>query len=272
MQNASREVRYGVWLQNGYALSVEQVVAFGVEAEKAGWGGVFVSDEPSNYSDPWTALAAIAAQTERIRLGTWVTPVPNNLPWRLAHILASLDHISGGRVILGTGLGTPYEYKAFGGSYDARALGRKYDEALEIITRLWSGEAVSLSGEFFTLKDAKLAVTPVQTPRIPILMACWWPHKKPFRRAARWDGMMPYWPALTSEGQGPQGEEATGSIEEELQDLLAYYHQLTDEPGEIVLPYRPDEGYLDLCKELGATWMLVTDVQEVEEIRQGPPG
>jgi len=78
MQNESREIRYGVWLQNGYALSVEQVVAFGVEAEKAGWGGVFVSDEPSNYSDPWTALAAIAAQTERIRLGTWVTPVCNS--------------------------------------------------------------------------------------------------------------------------------------------------------------------------------------------------
>jgi len=271
MQNESSRIRYGVWLQNGAVLSVKKVVEFAVEAENAGWDGVFVSDEPSGYSDPWTVLAAIAVQTERIRIGTWITPIPNNLPWRLAQILASLDQLSNGRVILGAGLGTPYEYKAFVGSYDAKALGRKYDEALEIITRLWRGESVSFSGEFFTLDEAKLVITPVQKPRIPILMACWWPHKKPFRRATRWDGIMPYWPALMSQGTGPQGEQQTGSVEDELRDLLTYYHQLTDKPGEIFLEYRPDESYRDLCKQLGATWMLVTSIRELDGIRQGPP-
>jgi alkanesulfonate monooxygenase SsuD/methylene tetrahydromethanopterin reductase-like flavin-dependent oxidoreductase (luciferase family) len=48
------------------------------------------------YSDPWTALAAIAVKTERIRIGTWITPIPNKLPWRFAHITASLDQLSAG--------------------------------------------------------------------------------------------------------------------------------------------------------------------------------
>lgn len=271
MKNEMRDMNHGVWLQNGAALSVKEVVDFAVEAEQAGWDGVFVSDEPSGYSDPWTVLGAIAAKTTRIRLGTWITPVPNNLPWRLAQIAATLDQLSDGRVILGVGLGTPYEYEAFYGAYDAKGLGRKYDEALEIMTRLWRGEPVTYSGEFFTLNDAQLAVTPVQKPRIPILLACWWPNKKPFRRAARWDGMMPAWPAVVPQGAGPQGEKKTGSVEAELQELVAYYQQFTDEPGEILLPDRPDERYRELCQQLGATWMLGMDIQTLDDIRQGPP-
>lgn len=271
MQDELKHISYGAWLQNGSALGVKEVVDAAVEAEKAGWDGVFVSDELSGFSDPWTVLAAIAAKTTRIRLGTWITPVPNNLPWRLAQILASLDQLSDGRVILGVGLGTPHEYEAFCGSYDPKALGRRYDETLEIMTQLWQGDPVSFSGEFFTLNDAKLAITPVQKPRIPIMMACWWPNKKPFRRAARWDGIMPYWPALMSQGTGPQGEKKTGSGEDELRDLVAYYRQLTDEPGEILLPDRQDASYRDLCKQLGATWMLGMGIQSIDDIRHGPP-
>jgi alkanesulfonate monooxygenase SsuD/methylene tetrahydromethanopterin reductase-like flavin-dependent oxidoreductase (luciferase family) len=82
MQIESRHIHYGAWLQNGSILSVKEVVEFAVEAENAGWEGVFVSNELSGYSDPWTVLAAIAVQTERIRIGTWITPIPNNLPSR----------------------------------------------------------------------------------------------------------------------------------------------------------------------------------------------
>jgi hypothetical protein len=271
MQDELKRIKHGAWLRNGYSLTVKEVVEFAVEAEKAKWDGVFVSDELSGSSDPWTVLAAIAVKTTRVRIGTWITPAPNHLPWRLAQILASLDQLSDGRVILGVGLGTPHEYEAFTGSYDPKALARKYDESLEIMTQLWQGEPVSFSGEFFTLREAQIAITPVQKPRIPILLGGWWPNKKPFRRAARWDGIMPYWPALMSQGTGPQGEEKTGSVEDELRELIAYYRQFTDEPGEILLPDRPDESYRDLCKSLGVTWMLGMETQTLDDIRQGPP-
>jgi alkanesulfonate monooxygenase SsuD/methylene tetrahydromethanopterin reductase-like flavin-dependent oxidoreductase (luciferase family) len=268
-----QDMQYGVWLRNGLDLSVKQVVAYAIEAEAAGWDGVFVSDSMSaseGYSDPWTVLAAIAVETERIRIGTWITPIPNKLPWRFAHITASLDRLSDGRLILGVGLGVPEEYRQFGGSYNPKALGRIYDEALDIITGLWTGEPFSYSGEFFRVNEGVLPVTPVQTPRIPLWMAAWWPHKKPFRRAAQWDGIMPSWPALFGGSTGPQGERATGSLEEELRALLTYYDGLRDDPGEVLLPDRPDEGYRDLCKELGATWLLNLDL-DIEGIRQGPP-
>jgi len=269
----TNQIKHGISLQNGIDFDVKETVECAVEAENAGWDGVFVSDAPSwGYSDPWTVLAAIAARTNRIQIGTWLTPIPLDLPWRTAHILASLDQLSNGRVILGAGLGTPSEYEMFTGSYEPKELGAKYDEALEIITGLWRGKPFSFSGEFFTIKDAKLAVQPIQQPRIPIVMGCWWPNKKPLRRAARWDGIMPYWPALLNEGTGPQGEEKSGSIEEELGELLGFYLELTENPGEIILPDRPnDSSYRELCIELGTTWFLSTHIKSLDGIRQGIP-
>jgi alkanesulfonate monooxygenase SsuD/methylene tetrahydromethanopterin reductase-like flavin-dependent oxidoreductase (luciferase family) len=273
MTSLDKKIKHGLSIQNGIDFNVREVVECAVEAEAAGWDGIFVSDAPSwGYSDPWTVLAAIAVKTNRIRLGTWITPIPLDLPWRVAHALASLDQLSNGRVLLGAGLGTPSEYKMFTGSYDAKELGRKYDEALEIITGLWKGEPYSFSGEFFNMDNAKLPVLPVQQPRIPIILGCWWPNKKPFRRAANWDGIMPYWPSLYKEGKGPQGEERTGTIEQELQDLLKYYSEVSKKPGEIILPYISDnKSYLDLCIDLGVTWFMTTTVRDIESIRKGPP-
>jgi len=268
----SKKIKYGLWLQNGIDFNVQETVECAVVAEKAGWDGVFVSDAPSwGYSDPWTVLAAIAAGTKRIRIGTWITPIPIDLPWRIAHTLASLDQIANGRLILGTGLGTPSEYEMFSRKYNSKELGRKYDESLEIITGLWTGEPFSFSGEFHTIKDAKLSVQPVQQPRIPIVMGCWWPNKKPFQRAAKWDGIMPNWPALLKSGNGPQGEERTGSLEGELRDLLDYYSSLTSDPGEIILPDQPNNSsYRELCKEVGATWLLSTNIKDIKGIQKGP--
>lgn len=269
--NGNVDVRYGLVLWPGERQGVTDVVNLAVSAEKAGWDGVFVPDELSGVgADPWTILAAVAARTTRIRLGTWITPVPHQQPWRVAYSAAGVDRLSGGRLILGTGLGAPSEHMTFGGSYVPHELGRKYDEALEIIVGLWSGQPISYQGEFFTLRDAQLAVTPVQEPRVPIVMGCWWPNKKPFIRAARWDGIMPYWPALLSAGVGPQGERPTTGIEEELVALMEYYHSLVDQPGEVFLPDRPDPAYRQLCVDLGATWLLTTQAGEPHDIEQGP--
>lgn len=264
-------MRYGIVLWTGTRLGVDEAVDLGVAAEKAGWDGVFVPDELSaGYSDPWTVLAAVAARTTQIRLGTWITPLPTQQPWRVAHSAAAVDRISGGRLILGTGLGAPKEHSTFSGSYDPSELGRRYDEALDVVVGLWSGEPFSYSGEFFTVEDVVLGVTPVQEPRVPIVMGCWWPNKKPFRRAAQWDGIMPFWPALLRDGDGPQGEQASGTVEDELRALIDYYVGLTDDPGEIIVPDRPDDRYRELADELGVTWLLSTGLADPDEIRRGP--
>lgn len=265
-------MKHAVWLKSGYSLDVHDSLDFAVEAEEAGWDGVFVADSIwEGYADPWTVLTGIALRTERITIGTWVTPIPHRVPWWLAHTLASLDQLADGRVLLGAGLGAPPEYEMFGSPLDLKALGRKYDESLEIITGLWRGQPYSFDGEFFTIKEARLPITPVQQPRIPILMGCWWPNKKPFRRAAKWDGIMPAWPALLRTGTGPQGEKPTGSVEEELRDLLTYYYDLTDEPGEVFLPDRADDHYRQVCEELGATWLFAMNIDSVDQLREGPP-
>lgn len=264
-------VRYGIVLWTGNHHGVSEAVALGIAADKAGWDGVFVPDELSaGYADPWAVLSAVAQETTRIRLGTWITPLPHQQPWRVAHSAAAVDRLSAGRLMLGVGLGAPAEHNTFGGWYEPRMLGRRYDEALEVIVGLWSGQPFSYTGEFFHLDNAILAVTPVQEPRIPILMGCWWPNKKPFQRAAQWDGIMPFWPSLLQDGPGPQGEEATGDIEEELQALMAYYHSLVDDPGEVVIPDRPESRYRRLAVEVGATWLLTTNTTNRAEIEHGP--
>ena len=172
---------------------------------------------------------------------------------------------------LGVGLGTPDEYKTFEGSYKPKQLGRKYDEALAIITQLWTGEAVTFSGEFFTVEGAKLSVLPIQSPRIPIVMGCWWPHKKPFCRAANWDGIMPAWPAMYPDLLGPQGERATDTYEGELRALVSYYRGLTDgKPGEIILPVGQENLRFNLYHELGVTWLIDMEIEGIEDVSRGP--
>lgn len=276
------DVSYGLWLKNTAQVDTIAVVECAVAAENAGWDGVFLSDSISGgYTDPWTLLAGIATRTEDLQLGTWITPIPRRQPWQLAHNLATLDRLSNGRVLLGGGLGTPSEHTSIGRPSDSGQLGPKYDEALEIISGLWRGEVFSYDGDYFFVDDLELAQSPVQQPRIPIVLGGWWPNKKPFQRGARWDGIMPNWPAMTESGEGPQGEQATGSLIEELRDMMEYYHGLTDKTGEIVLPLSPPEAppeYIDTCIELGATWLLATDSfepgkdeQNMARIRDGPP-
>lgn len=280
--NRNSDVAYGLWLKNTAPVDVADLVEYAITAEDAGWDGVFLSDSITwGYTDPWTCLAGIATRTESLRLGTWITPIPRRQPWQLAHNLATLDHLSDGRVLLGGGLGTPSEHTTFESEPTTENLGEKYDEALDIIDGLWQGDSFSYRGDHYSVDELELANPPKQDPRIPFVLGGWWPNKKPFQRAARWDGIMPNWPAMTEAGEGPQGEQATGTVEEELRDMLEYYHGLTDEPGEIVLPLEPagaSEPYRDTCKELGVTWFLDTNSfepeeyeQNIERIHEGPP-
>lgn len=268
-------MKHGVWAMNYPVVrTMSEVVEFAVVAEQAGWDGVFVSDSITDgATDPWVTLGAIAARTERVTLGTWISAPATYQPWRLALAAASLDQLSQGRLMLGVGLGVGADFGRFGDDSSPRDRARRYDEALEVIALLWSGERVSFEGEFFRLDDVTLPIVPRQAPRIPIAIAGWWPNERPFRRAARWDGTMPYWPALLQGAVGPEGQTSSGTIDGELRDLMALYREAADEVGEVVIPRqeRDDAGYRSLAEELGATWLLTAYRMDLDELRQGPP-
>jgi alkanesulfonate monooxygenase SsuD/methylene tetrahydromethanopterin reductase-like flavin-dependent oxidoreductase (luciferase family) len=190
-----------------YALNVPNFGAFADaralaqlarEAEEAGWDGFFLWDHiggwPDPTADPWVALAAMAMTTSRITLGPLVTPLPRRRPWKVARETTTLDHLSNGRLILGVGIGDDaigHEYSAYGENGDKRLHGEMLDEALDVLTGLWGGEAFSYHGAHYTINDVQYLPAPVQRPRIPIWIAATWPHKRPLRRAARWDGLCP---------------------------------------------------------------------------------
>lgn len=176
-------------------------MVFALAAEDAGWDGVFLADhlafphdryegpEAMDFHDPWITMAGIATRAEELKLASLITPIPRRQPWQLARNLATLDRLSQGRLLLGTGLGIPAtNYTPFGRQDDRVTLGQRYDEALEVIDGLWRGEPLNYDGEHFTIDDAALLPAPVQEPRIPIVAGGVWPNKTPIRRSARWMG------------------------------------------------------------------------------------
>jgi probable F420-dependent oxidoreductase len=190
-------VKYGIYLPNFGPFGDAQALAdLARDAEQAGWDGFFLWDhitwEHQPVVDPWVGLAAVAMRTERIRIGTTVTPLPRRRPWKLAREAVSLDHLSGGRLILGVGIGAGrLEWDDLGEETDPKTRGAMLDEALEVLVGLWSGEPFSYEGEFYHLSKAQFLPKPVQSPRIPIWVGGVWPNKPPFRRAAHWDGVYP---------------------------------------------------------------------------------
>ena len=172
------------------------LASLAAEAEEAGWDGFFVWDHMAMWwnrsvpvADTWVCLTAIALATTRIRLGPLVTPVPRRHPWKLARETATLDRLSGGRLILGVGSGSgPNEFECFGEVAPLRRRAEMLDEGLEVLAGLWSGATFSHDGDHYRVEEAQFAPTPLQTPRIPIWVAVAWPRRGPIRRALRWDG------------------------------------------------------------------------------------
>ena len=201
------------------------------EADQAGWDGYFVWDvllgEPGEFQpvlDPWVILSAVAIVTERVRLGAFMTPMPQRRPWILARQAASVDQLSAGRLIFGTGLGfRPDEFDLFGEESAASTRAAKLDEGLALIDRFWGGEAVHHHGSQFTVGGARLLPRPRQRPRIPIWTAAGWPRRAPVRRAARWDGLY-----LMTENQ-QTGEYLSPSEVAEAATLVAA-HRVSTEP------------------------------------------
>jgi len=192
-------VRYGWVLPYGDARTAADLA---VLAEEHGWDALFVW-EPVWGIDAWVALAAAAVRTERIRLGTMLTPLPRRRPWDVASQAATLDNLSGGRVILSVGLGAPDDrWWLFEEDPGRQVRAERLDEGLELLTLLWSGDPASFEGRHYRARPAERLVPPppVQRPRVPIWVVGAWPRPRSMRRAARWDGWLPY--HLPREGPG----------------------------------------------------------------------
>jgi alkanesulfonate monooxygenase SsuD/methylene tetrahydromethanopterin reductase-like flavin-dependent oxidoreductase (luciferase family) len=195
-------MRFGVYVPNfGSYADPRSVLQLALAAEQAGWDGFFMwdhmifrRDDPVEILDPWLILAAIAAQTQRIALGPLVTPLARRRPWKVAREAVALDRISRGRAILGVGLGADgAEFSAFNEDPDARTRAAKLNEALELIVRFWAGDTVYHSGTHYRVDGVRLSPGPLQVPRIPIWVGARWPavSDRPYRRAARYDGVFP---------------------------------------------------------------------------------
>jgi alkanesulfonate monooxygenase SsuD/methylene tetrahydromethanopterin reductase-like flavin-dependent oxidoreductase (luciferase family) len=253
-------MNFGIYLPNFGPYGDPKVLAdLARDAENAGWDGFFIWDHISGWElpmvDPWVALAAIAIQTHSIRIGTTVTPLPRRRPWKAARETVSIDHLSGGRLILSVGIGGgDGEWADLGEEPDLKNRGEMLDEALEILVGLWSGEPFSFEGKYYQIKNTRFTPHPLQTPRIPIWVGGNWPYKKPLRRAAKWDGAFPLIYA-------DENDEELSRLEETVQYLRK--QQINEEIFEIIVmgvTPDPDSKYsLELVQQrakLGATWWL----------------
>jgi hypothetical protein len=259
---------------------VHAAVAFGLEAERAGWDGFFVWDSVWG-TDPWVTLAAVAVQTERVRLGTMLTPVSRRRPWKLAGETSTLDQLSRGRVILAVGLGAPDTgFEQFGEETDRKVRAELMDEGLAIVDGLWRGQPFNFDGKHYHVKETTFHVPapPVQQPRIPVWVVGAWPREKSMRRVLRWDGLLPN----KINADGSHGHASPDDIRE----MKAYIdqHRALDTPFDIVVegetPGDDPAGTAAIIRpfaEAGATWWLeaiwtAPSLDPVRaRLRQGPP-
>ena len=278
-------MKYGFIYPGGDALDAASVAQ---AAEEAGWDGFFVW-EPVWGVDAWVSLTAAAMRTERIRLGTMITPLSRCRPWKLASETATLDRLSNGRVILSVGLGAiDTGFVQFGEQTDRKIRAELVDEGLEILTGLWKGQPFHFSGKHYHITETEFfpPAPPIQTPRIPIWVVGLWPSHKSMARVARYDGLLPY-------QRNPDGSPAE-ITPDAIRQMKAYLEERRQStiPLDIVIeagetPAPGSQAAIEKAhalEEAGATWWLDSmwdacktmwqpDTQSLilRRVEQGPP-
>ena len=273
-------LRYGVVIPTGRP---REVAGLARELEDAGWDGAFYWDgiaigEMDTY-DPWVVMAAMAMRTERVRIGAMLTPPARRRPWKLARETMTLDHLSGGRLVLPVGLGATDDggFSKVGEPTDRKTRARRLDESLEILTGLWSGEPFSYAGEHYRLEEMTFRPPTVQRPRVPIWVVGAWPSERSMGRALRYDGV------LAAAAGGSAG--SPGVTPETIREIKKYAERNGRGDLDIVwegqTPGEDPEAAASIVRpyaEAGATWWIEsswTPPNAPEDlrrrIRQGPP-
>ncbi len=289
-------MKFGLTMPNWAGSPDARVLAdLAAEAEAAGWHGFFIWDHVFHefpVLDPWVALTAVALRTTHIHLGALVTPIARRRPIKLARETVTLDHLSGGRLIVGVGIGDgPWEWDYLGEEPSHKVRGDMLDEGLALLDACWQDGRLRHHGPHYRAAftdeaDGDLLFYPgsCQQPRIPVWVAGTWPNKRPFRRAAQWDGVFPL-----KVGFGPL-------TPAEVTDLTAYIrqHRTGGEPFDVVVSgWSPGDeqetavAQVQRMAAVGATWWLesldpwrygwqmgspdwpLADIRR--RIRQGPP-
>ncbi|MCC6169277.1 MAG: TIGR03619 family F420-dependent LLM class oxidoreductase [Caldilineaceae bacterium] len=252
-------MRFGIEVVTlGELADPRRVVQLAEAAEAAGWEALVVWDHlgfvwgaPSG--DPWIILAAVAQATTHLRLATGVTPLARHQPQMLAHMLAALDRLSEGRVILGVGLGgVAEEFSAFGGPGDARVRAAMVDEGLDLLDRFWRGDPVTHQGEYYQVTGVTLAPLPLQQPRIPIWIGG--ESAQALRRAARWDGWI-----INGVNEANEFVRSPAQMAEKIAYIRQ--HRSTGARFEIAMTGLTQPGETDVIqpyREAGVTWWFET--------------
>lgn len=252
-------------------------------AEESGWDGCFLGDAIW-CEDPMIALAAAAMTTNRIRLGTMITPVPLRIPWKLASESLALDHLSDGRLTLGLGAGAVWMgWQAFPDEVtDAKARAEMLDETIDILTLLYQRKQFDYDGKHYHLKLTQLdemhyPPRPVQQPRVPLWCVGIWPRKKSLQRILKCDGMIVE--------KMSADDKPSDITPDDVREIKAYVdeNRTISTPFDIVLNGKVAD--LDRSQlqdkllpltDAGATWWIeglwdATEELAAERIRRGPP-
>lgn len=281
-------MRFGFVASHG---SAHQVLAMAQEAEAGGWDGFFtwdgISIGPMDTWDPWALLGAVAVRTERILLGAMVFPLARRRPWKVAREALTVDHLSGGRLVLPVGLGATQDggFSQVGGeARTARDRAARLDEALAILDLAWQGEAFSYTGTHHTVTDLVIAPRPVQQPRIPVWPVGAWPFERSMARAARWDGVVLQQRGTAEEYAPDDVAAAAAWLDRHRADQESAARPQAGSSFDVVLQGRlPDDAaaaaeHLRPYAQAGATWWVESRWQEQDtpdallaRIRQGPP-
>lgn len=217
-------LRFGMFLSQA-SKSWSEVLGDFVSAEELGFDHAWLVDHlvdtdgapEDGCLEAWTLLAAIAARTERIRLGVLVSSNTFRHPAVLLKQAVTVDHISGGRLILGIGTGWHEdEHRRYGIDLPAPPERvDRFEEAVALITLLMSQERTTFTGEHYRLDDARLQPPPVQRPRIPILIAAHRPRmlRLTARYADQWDTFAAM-PGTATDGVAAEIAERIGQLDE----------------------------------------------------------
>ena len=246
-------------------------------AEQSGWGGIALTEHPipgarwlaaggHQSLDPFVGLAFAAAATRELRLLTYLTVVPYRNPLLLAKSAASLDKLSGGRLILGVGTGyQKAEFHALGVDFDER--NALFDEALEVLPLAWRGEPFSHAGRHFDARDVVALPRPAQDP-IPIWIGgnARLTRQRVARAAQGWMPLMGS-PELSKTARTPHVDslaelaakiqelrESAGARGAQLDVLVDYSHQVAQAAEPDVGPHR--EAF-DAFAAIGVTWVHI---------------
>ncbi|MEU4289509.1 LLM class flavin-dependent oxidoreductase [Kribbella sp. NPDC026596] len=284
-------MRYGFVMAAGDARAAAELAAL---AEEHGWDGFFVWESVWGI-DAWVMLGAAAMTTERIRLGTMLTPLPRRKPWDVAGQTSTVDNLSNGRVTLAVGLGVAGEERfwLFEDDPGRKVRAELMDESLEMLQYLWRDEPFEFAGKHYRSKKiaelmppAPAPPPPVQQPRIPTWVVGAWPRPKSMRRAALQDGWLPNYivppggqpgeltPELLAEGVAwIRQERAAHGLTMDGYDVVAEGTTTADDPNaaDTVRPWA----------NAGATWWIDADWSSMDptaarvaaerRLRAGPP-